>query len=102
MRVHSYPAVEQRFELTMPYRVTCAALLFWWLCYLYPQTAFNDTVGNLMNASQSTEQGSLYNQFLIFAFAAIGLFYWPSTGRLLRTPQGRKLIFLLLLYCAWS
>src|ERR1700694_489260 len=102
MRIDSYPAGEPGFGFTLLYRATCAALVLVGLCYLYPIVSINDIVGNLMNASQSTVQGSLYNQFLISAFSALGLFYWPYTVRTLQAPQGRKLIMFLLLYCAWS
>jgi hypothetical protein len=97
-----YFVTDPRFESTLPYHATCLALLLWWLGFLYPIVSVNDIVGNLMTASASTEQGSLYNQLLISAFAAIGLLYWRYTGRMLRSRQGATLVVFLLAYCAWS
>ena len=98
----SYVVSAPGFESTLQYQATCLALLLWWLGFLYPIVSINDIVGNLMTASASTEQGSLYNQLLISTFAVIGLLYWPHTGRLLRSRQGVTLMVFLLAYCAWS
>ena len=51
----------------------CPCSSSWWLAYLYPLVSINDIVDRLMLASESTQQGSVYNQVLIIGFAAMGL-----------------------------
>src|SRR5215469_6151489 len=92
----------EAFERSMHYRSMCVLLLLWWLVYLYPLVSLNDIVSNLMVAGEATQQGSLYNQALVIAFAAFGLIHLPRALRSLASPQARVLAILLSLYCMWS
>lgn len=90
------------FERSMHYRCMCVLLLLWWLAFLYPLVSLNDIVSNLMVAGEATQQGSVYNQALVIALAALGLPHLQRALRSLASRQARVLTILLSLYCMWS
>lgn len=90
---------ELRFEETVHYRAMCAALLLWWVAFMYPSVT--EGASEAM-AGTATEQGSLFNQLTIFALTGMGILHLPHAWRSLNSSQGRSLVVAFLLYCGWS
>jgi O-antigen ligase len=91
------------FEQSAQYRITCWALLLWWIASFYPVVSLGDVSESLAGASQSTSQGSLFNQLLVLSFAALGSLYLPRAYRELQTRvQGRTALLLLSIYLLWA
>jgi O-antigen ligase len=92
-----------QFEGTRRYRLTCLALVAWWIASLYPLLAVQDVAEQVKSAADATAQGSRLNQAIVISFAALGAFYIPAAMRVLRgRPHARSLTYLLGGYLLWS
>jgi O-antigen ligase len=104
----AYPRVPSlaraiEFEGSRSYRLTCIALILWWIASFYSLMAMYDIEDRLQEAAEATEKGSLPNQLLGISFAILGAFYLPSAIRALRArPEARSLFYLLGAYLLWS
>jgi O-antigen ligase len=91
------------FERSTQYRLTCGALLLWWIASFYPVLTLGDAAEALASASESTANGSLPTQLLVISFAALGALYLAPAYQALRTRiQGRTAILLLSAYFLWA
>lgn len=93
---------ERPFEETTYYRFFCVVILFWFFAFMYPVVSITSVVSNIKTANDSVTQGSIYNQFMIGCFALLGAANGTHAIRNLKSPQSKRLLFLLGCYFSWS